>query len=442
MHVSVETLGGLERKITVSVPTAQVEEEVSLRLKNLAHKAKIDGFRPGKIPFDIVKKRFGESVLQEVARDLTQSTLHTALKEKELIPAGYPFVEPLILESGKDFTYSATFEVFPSFTIQELDKATVEILQSSVDEKDVQEVLEKLREQNKIWEETNRPIIQGDKANIDFEGSIDNKPFDGGKADDFSVIIGSNSMIPGFEDGLIGKQKDEEFDLEVAFPKDYGHQNLAGKDAVFKIRVKQVLEGQLPALDDDFAKKFNIDGGIETLGKDVKQNIERELKLRLSSKNRESVFNKLLEKNSFDLPKALVDQEIEQLKHDMFHRIFGQEHKEDEKIPDFPRSLFEEQATRRVHLGLLLSEYVKHHKITAEQEQIDAMIEQFATAYENPDELRSWYRGNTERLAEIEALVIEEMAYEKILQDAKVIEKTISYDEVMNPKQEPEKEEA
>lgn len=435
MQVSVETLKGLERKVTVSVPTEKVEEEVSLRLKNLARKAKIDGFRPGKVPLHVVESRYSDSVRQEVAREMVNSTLFEALQEKELKPAGYPYIEPEQLEAGKDFKYTATFEVLPEFEVKELDKAPVELVSSELTDKDVSDMIDKLRDQNKEWHEVNHAVKNNNKVVIDFEGFLDDKPFEGGKAEGHELIIGSGSMIPGFEDGIIGGKIDKQFDITVKFPDDYGHKELAGKDAVFKITVRKVFEGKLPELNDEFAEKFNIKkGGVDALNKDIKDNMTRELERRVSTMNKETLFDKLLEANPIDLPAALIDQEIEHLKHEMYHRLFGHEHKENEQIPDFPRELFEEQAKRRVQLGLLISEYVKKHKIVAEKDKVSAMIEKFASAYESPDELRNWYNSSKEHLAEIEALVMEDMVADKIAEDAKIKYKTMDYDSVMNPK--------
>lgn len=441
MQVSVETLKGLERKITVSVPTSKVEEEVSLRLKNLAQKVKVDGFRPGKVPMHIVTSRYSDSVRQEIARDMVQSTLFEALQQKELVPAGYPYIEPEQIEKGKDFIYTATFEIMPVFEVAELNQAVVELARSEVTDKDVEEMLEKLREQNKEWHEVARAVQKDDKVVVDFEGFLDEKLFDGGSAKEHELIIGSGTMIPGFEDGIIGAKKEEPFDIKVTFPEDYGHDELAGKEAVFRITVHKVMEGKLPELNDAFAEKFNIkDGGVEAFRKDIKENMIRELDRRVSMMNREKLFDKLMELNKIDLPLALIDKEIEHLKHDMYHRLFGHEHHENEKIPDFPRALFEEQAKRRVHLGLLFSEYVKKHQIVADKEKVDAMIEKFAGAYEDPDELRTWYQSSKEHLAEIEALVMEEMVADKIAADAKIEYKSMDYDSVMNPKKATEKE--
>jgi len=439
MQVSVETLKGLERKITVSVPSEKVEEEVSLRLRNLARKAKLDGYRPGKAPLSVVQTRYSDSVRQDVAREMVQPTLFEALENNKLMPAGYPDVEIENLEKGKDFTYSAMFEIFPEIKINELNQNEIEQIKAEVTDSDIEDMLTKLRGQNKEWHEVNRAIADGDKAVIDFEGFIGDEPFEGGKATDFEIVIGSNSMIPGFESSLIGGKEGKPFEISVKFPEDYGHDALAGKDSTFKITVHKVMEGRLPELDDAFAEKFNIkEGGVDALRKDIKENMVRELERRVGSVNRERIFDKLLAANDFDVPAVLIDQEIENLKHDMFHRLFGHEHHENEQIPDFPRILFEEKAKRRVQLGLLFSEYVKAHELVAEPARVDAMIEKFASAYEHPDELRDWYKGDKERIGEVEALVMEEIVAEKISANAKLIEKKASYDEVMNPKQDNE----
>ncbi|MDR3443385.1 MAG: trigger factor [Legionella sp.] len=435
MQVSVETLKGLERKVTISVPTEKVEEEVSLRLKNLAKKVKVDGYRPGKVPMQVVTSRYSDGVREEVAREMVQSTLFEALQTNELVPAGYPFVEPEQIKKGQDFIFTATFEIMPEFDVAELNQAPVELCKSEVTDKDVQEMLDKLLEQNKEWHDISRAVKKDDKVVIDFQGFLDGTLFEGGSAEGHELVIGSGSMIPGFEDGMIGQSKDKPFDITVKFPEDYGHKDLAGKEAVFKITIHNVLEGKLPALDDAFAVKFNIkDGGVDALKKDIKENMTRELERRVSMMNREKLFDALMEVNKVDLPLALIDKEIEHLKHDMYHRLFGHEHHENETVPDFPRELFEEQAKRRVHLGLLFSEYVKKHQIVADKDKVNAMIEKFAGAYEDPDELRAWYQSSQEHLAEIEALVMEEVVADKIAADAKLKYKAKDYDSVMNPK--------
>lgn len=435
MQVSVETLSGLERRVTVSVPSEKIEEEVNLRLRNVAPKAKIHGFRAGKVPAAVVRQRYSDSIRQEVAREMVQSTLFEALQTHKLTPAGAPDVTPEEIALGKPFTYSAMFEVYPEITVTELsENDEIALISAEVSDSDLTTMLDNLRGQNKDWKEVSRPVMSGDKVKINFEGFLGDEPFEGGSAENYELVLGSGSMIPGFEEGLIGAQKDTPTEINVKFPEDYGHKVLAGKDARFKITVLDIKEGQLPELDAAFAEKFNIkEGGVDALKKDIKDNMVRELERRVSSMNRGVIFDKLVEKNKFDLPSVLVDQEIEHLKHEMYHQIFGHDHSDDEKIPDFPRALFEDKARHRVQLGLLFSEYVKKHEIAVEPARVDAMIEKLASAYEEPEELRSWYRDSNERRAEIEALVMEEIVSEKILGTAKTTKKVMTYDQVVNP---------
>lgn len=435
MQVSVETLKGLERKVTISVPTEIVENEVSSTLKNFARKVKVDGFRPGKVPMHVVNSRYLGAAHEEVARKLIESTLPEALEKEDLSPLSYPAVDVQPIEQGKEFTYSAVFEVLPEFEAVELNQAAVELVRSEITEKDVANMLDKLRDQHKNWNEVDHKVKKENKVLIDFEGFLDGVPFDGGSAEGHELIIGSGSMIPGFEEGIIGATKDTPFDIQVKFPEEYGHEKLAGKEATFKITVKKVMEGVLPILDDAFAEKFNIkEGGVDALTKDIKENMTRELERRVGSLNRDALFDQFLKANPIDVPVVLVDREIENLKHEMYHKIFGHEHNDNEKIPDFPRVLFEEQATRRVQLGLLFTEYVKKHEIKAQSEQLNAKIDSFANAYESPDELRTYYQNNKELMAQIEDLVMEEMVADKIAADAKISYKNSDYDTVMNPK--------
>lgn len=435
MDVSVETLNGLERKITVTLSAEKIEEEVALRLRDLARKVKIDGFRPGKAPLGVIKSRYSEGAREDVARELIRSTLHEALKSKDLNPAGSPSIEPGPLEEGKDFSYSAFFEVFPEINIVELNDDKVEVVESVVNDSDIDETLEKLREQNKTWQAVDRAVVDGDKVTVDFIGYLGDEPFEGGAANGHEFIVGSGSMVPDFEKGLLGAKKDIPFEIEVLFPSDYSEKKLAGQKTKFKITVNKILAGELPALDAQFVEKFNVkEGGIDAFKKDIKENMIRELERRVETMNRETIFDHLLKANPMDLPKALIDMEIENLKHELYHNLFGHEHSEHEKIPDFPRHMFEEKARRRVQLGLLFSNYVEKHKIGADAARVDALIEKFASAYEDPEELRQWYRSK-ERRADMEALVLEEMVAEKISENAKLIKKQLTYAQVMYPKQ-------
>lgn len=438
MAVAIESLSGLKRKMTVSVPAESVSTKFNSRLKKLAGKVKIDGFRPGKVPMNVVKQRYAYSVMNEVAQELIQTSLYETLREHQLTPVAPPAIEPQQMVPGEAFEYHAIFEVFPIFEIKELDGQKIELVSSEVEDEDVDKTIETLREKQKEWNEVARAAKKGDKVILDFEGFLNDEPLEDGKAYEFEVIIGSESMIPDFEEGLIGLKAGQEKDLELTFPEEYHRADLSGKDARFHVTVQKVMQGSLPEVNDDFAKLFNVkEGGVDALRADIKENMTRELTRRVSSMNRETIFDELLTINQFDIPEALIDQEIEHLKHEMYHQVFGHEHKENEKIPDFPRALFETKATRRVHLGLLFSEYVKKHNIVVDASRVDAMIEMFASAYEHPEEIRAWYRSNKDRLAEIEALVMEELVGDQIVLTATVTSKSLSYDVVMNtPKEE------
>lgn len=431
MDVSVETLNNLERKVSVTLSSNIIEEEVSQRLRELARKVKIDGFRPGKAPLNLVKSRYSDSVREDVSREMIRSTLFEALQSKNITPAGMPYIAPGPIEAGKDFTYVATFEVFPEITIHEIVKDKIEQFECTVSDADVKKAIEKLQEQHKEWEKVKRAVAEGDKVNVDFEGFIDGEPFSGGSAKGHEFIVGSGSMIPDFEKGIIGAKQGKPFEVEVVFPEDYHHKPLAGQKTVFKMTVNDVYKGVLPPVDDAFAEKFNIkEGGVEVFMADIKQNMQRELERRLSNMNREKIYDKFLELNPIDLPKALIDKEIENLKHEFYHKIFGHEHSENEKIPDFPREIFEEKANRRVHLGLLFNKYVELHAIEADKEKVNAFIEQLATAYEKPQELRDWY-DKAENRGDVEALILEETVAEKMAEQADLVKLKKSYDELM-----------
>lgn len=440
MAVSVETLNGLERNITVSIPSAKLEAEVDSRLKRLVPKVKIDGFRQGKVPLSEVKRRYSDSVRYEVLRDQIQSSLYEALAEVNLLPTNTPEVEPEELVVGQDFKFSATFEIYPTINLVNLDGHNVELVSAEVSSSDIDKMIDNLRDQNKVWTEVEKSPAVDDKVVIDFEGFVDGEAFDGGKAEDFELVLGSGSMIPGFEDGIKGAKLNNEFEINVKFPDDYSYKKLAGKDAVFKITVKKVFNGELPELDDKFAEIFNITkGGVEALREDIKENMTRELDRRVSAKNREAIFDAILQINDFDLPSSLIESEIESLKHDMYHQVFGPEHKDGEKIPDFPRELFEEQAKKRVKLGLLFTEIVKKHEIKVDSTQVDAMIDKLASAYEYPAEVHAWYKGNKNRLQEVEGLVMEELVADRVVANASIVRKVLNYQDIVNPKQkEPE----
>ena len=437
MQVSVEKTSGLERKLTVQVPAETIDKEVNDRIQDLAKKVKLDGFRPGKVPLKVIKQRFSTGVRQEVANEMMRSTLYDAMKEKDLVPAGAPQVEPGQIKDGEDFEYTAVFEVLPSIEIAELDGEKVESVSATVTDEDIDAMVQKLREQHLDWVEADRQSKDGDKLVIDFEGFIDGTPFDGGKANDFELQLGSGSMIPGFESGLEGLAKGDEKDLQVTFPEEYGHKDLAGKEAVFKVKVHKVSESQLPELTDEFIAKYDVkEGGVEAFMADVRKNMEKELERQVKQLNKERVFDAFLNKNPCDLPKALTDKEVENLKQEMINRVFGDRQVDKSKVPDLPSEMFQEQAKRRVHLGLLFSDYIKRHELKPDQQKIDDFLEKMASSYDKPEEVISYYRGSRERMADVEASVLEEQVVEKMLENVEKVEKAMTYEEVMNPKPE------
>lgn len=436
MQVSVEALTGLGRKIRVSVPAEKVQNEINTRLRELKQKIKMPGFRPGKVPETVIRSRYADSIRFEVSREMVQKTLPEALKQCELTPAGYPSIEPEQIEQGKDFIYTAQFDIYPEIEIKGITDGEIELIKAEVNDSDLDNLIEKLRSQNQTWEKVERPVKDGDKVRMDFDGKVDEKPFDGGKAENYELIIGSQMMIPGFEAGIIGHELNKPFDLAVTFPADYGHKALAGKDAIFTIILHEIEEGKLPELDENFALQFDIkEGGIEAFKKDIRESMERELENRVDSLNRERIFSKLLENNPFELPSSLVENEIEQLNHEMYHRVYGKEHHDDEKVPTFPRELFESRAKRHVHLGLLLAEYIKQNEMVVDKQRVDAKIDKMITAYQDSDSMRNFYNKDKQRRAEVEALVMEEMVADKIIENVQKVEKTMTYDEIMNPKQ-------
>ena len=442
MSVSVETLAGLERKLTLTIPAAKIEEEVDKRLKKYTPNTKVPGFRPGKVPVSVMKQRYSHSIREEVVHDLVPNVLGEALQKETLLPAGTPHILPGEIKEGHEFIFSATFEVMPKIDVVELsEKDEIEWTQAEVKDADIEQLTERLRSENKIWTEVSRSAKKGDRVTLDFAGFIEGKPFDGGDAKDFQVILGDERMIPGFEEGIVGADKTQTLTLDLAFPEDYSHQALAGKPVKFKVTLHQIEEGELPEIDEAFAEQFNVkEGGVEALKKELRESMERELANRVNFLNREKVFALIRERNEFQLPNVLVNREIEHLKHEFYHQVFGNEHHENEKIPDFPRSLFEEKAKNRVHLGLVFAAYVEKHDLKASTERVDEKLEQMIKAYENPEEMRSFYRQNKERLSEVQSLVLEEIVAEKMKESAKTKEKILSYEEVMYPKKKTEAE--
>ncbi|WP_127477432.1 trigger factor [Sulfurivermis fontis] len=428
MQVSVETTAGLERRMTVQVPEERIATEVDNRLRQLARTTSIKGFRPGKVPFKMVQQRFGAQVRQEVLGDVIQSTYFEAVNQEKLRPAGYPSFEPKSLEQGKGIEYVATFEVMPEVQLAAFDGVTIEKPVAQVTEADVDAMLETLRKQNAGWQEVERGAAVGDRLTIDFHGTIDGADFQGNKGENVPVTLGGKRMIAGFEEGLVGARAGEERTLDLQFPENYGYKDVAGKPVQFKVSVKKVEAPELPALDDAFAAKFGVEGGIAALRNEVRTNMERELEQRLGNLVKQQVMDKLLEINDIDVPQALVQQESQAL---------AQQMRENMQLPadksgSISPAMFEEQAKKRVTLGLLLAELVQRHNLKVDADTLRRKVEQMAAAYEQPDEVVKWFYADQRRLGEVESLALEERVVEWVLGQVQVTEKPQDFNELMN----------
>lgn len=436
MQVSVETTSSIERRMTVGVPAERIETEVNKRLQQTARRAKIPGFRPGKVPMNIIRQRYEDSARQEVLGDLIQSSFYEAVVQEKLNPAGAPSVEPKAFEKGQALEYVATFEVFPEFEVTGLESIAVERLQAEVTDADVDNMLDILRKQNTRFEVLERAAENGDQLNIDFVGTVDGEVFAGGSAKGTPLVLGSGRMIPGFEEGLVGAKAGEERVLSVTFPEDYQNLDLAGKAAEFAVTVNSVAAPQLPELNDDFFALFGVkEGGLEGFRAEVRKNMERELRQAIKSKVKSQVMDGLLAANSVEVPKALVGNEVNRLRVQAVQQFGGSIDPQ-----QLPAELFEEQAKRRVQLGLLVAEVVKQFEIKADEERVRALIEEMAAAYQEPEQVVAWYYKNAQQLDEVRSVVLEEQVVDTVLQKANVTDKQVSYEEAVKPAQAPQAE--
>ncbi|WP_258240099.1 trigger factor [Pseudidiomarina homiensis] len=432
MQVSVETTQGLERRATITVPAATIDEKVKELLKNEYRNRRINGFRKGKVPPNVLQKLFGKEARARAAQELMQSKYFEAIMQEKINPAGPPSIEPKVNEEGKDLEFVATFEVYPEVEVQGLDKIEIDKPDVTVTEKDVDDMLDTLRKQHASWKEVKRKSKKGERITIDFTGRIDGEEFDGGKAQDFALELGQGRMIPGFEDEIIGMKTGEEKTIKVTFPEDYHAENLKGKEAEFDIVAKKVEEQVLPEVDDEFVALFGVkEGGIDALKAEVRKNMERELKNTVQGKVKEQVLKGLVEHNDVETPSAMVKQEIDVLRRQAMQR-FGNNA---QQMPELPANLFEEQAKERVKVGLLLGEVIRGNDIKVDDAKVDEIIANNASAYEDPEEVVAYYKGNQELMQQVRNVALEDQAIDFVLGKAKVSAKKTSFDELMNPKQ-------
>lgn len=434
MQVSVENTSALERRMTIGVPAERIETEVNKRLQQTARKAKIPGFRPGKVPMSVIRQRYEDGARQEALGDLIQATFYEAVVEQKLNPAGAPSVEPKTFEKGKDLEYIATFEVFPEFTVAGFESISVERLSADVADSDLDNMLEILRKQNVSFEVADRAAQNEDQLNIDFVGNIDGEAFAGGSATGTQLVLGSGRMIPGFEDGLVGAKAGEERVLNLTFPEDYQNLELAGKTAEFTVTVNTVSAPTLPELNETFFKQFGIkETNIEGFRTEVRKNMERELRQAIKSKVKNQVMDGLLAANPIEVPKALLENEVNRLRVQAVQQFGG-----NIKPDQLPAELFEEQAKRRVELGLIVAEVVKQFDLKPEDTRVRELIQEMSSAYQEPEQVVAWYYKNEQQMNEVRSVVLEEQVVDTVLQKASVTDKAVSYEEAVKPVEAPQ----
>ncbi|PRA54911.1 trigger factor [Pseudomonas sp. MYb187] len=433
MQVSVENTSALERRMTIAVPAERVETEVNKRLQQTARRAKVPGFRPGKVPMSVIRQRYEDAARQEAFGDLVQASFYEAVVEQKLNPAGAPAVEPKSFEKGKDLEYVAIFEVFPEFTVAGFDSIAVERLSAEVADADLDNMLEVLRKQNVRFEAADRAAQNEDQLNIDFVGKVDGEVFAGGSAKGTQLVLGSGRMIPGFEEGLVGAKAGEERVLNLTFPEDYQNLDLAGKTAEFTVTVNSVSEPKLPELTEEFFAQFGIkEATLEGFRTEVRKNMERELRQAIKTKIKNQVMDGLLAANPIEVPKALLENEVNRLRVQAVQQFGG-----NIKPEQLPAELFEEQAKRRVVLGLIVAEVVKQNELKPDEDRVREMIQEMASAYQEPEQVVAWYYKNDQQLNEVRSVVLEEQVVDTVLQKATVTDKSVSYEEAVKPAQAP-----
>ncbi len=431
MQVSLETTSGLERRLTVGIPAKRIEDEINVRLQKAAKTIRINGFRTGKVPMRVVKQRIGSSIRQEVLGEIVNETFMEAIQQQSVNPAGRPNIEPSKMEEGEDFEYVATFEVFPEIALADFSVIKVEKYAAEITEADVDKMIDILRKQNQGWAIVERAAANEDKVNIDYLGTKEGVAFQGGTAEGSDLVLGSGRMIPGFEDGIVGMNAGAEKVLNISFPENYHAEELKGAAVEFKIKVNSVSEPKLPELNEEFYKMFGVDAAdAQQFRDDVKTNMQREVKSSIKNKIKTQIMDALLELQQLDVPKALIDMEIDQLRRQAITQ-FGGGAKLDPNL--LPAEMFSAQAKRRVSLGLVLNEVIKQNQLEADKEKVREMVEDMASTYQDPEEVINYYYGNEQQLASIQSAVLEDAVVDFILSQANVTISNVSYEEAIKP---------
>lgn len=433
LDVAVNVISDKQTQLTVKVPVGTIQSKVESRIRSLAKTAKIDGFRKGKVPVSHIRAQYGAGIQQEVINDVIRDTVFQVLADKKVRAVGVPSIDDVKLEN--DFlVYQASVETMPEVQVKGLDEIEVERQMATVSDSDVDTMIENLQKQRQTFETKDGELGDGDEATFDFEGSIDGEKFEGGSAEDFRLVIGSGQMIPGFEDGMKGMKAGEEKTIKVTFPEDYQAENLKGKEADFKITLKEVKEAKLPELNDEFFELFGVtEGGLDKLKTDVRKNMEREIKNAARNQVKQAAFDALVDKNEFDVPNAMLATEIDRQRNLMLQR-FAQQFGANPNTFDknmLPDELFEDQALRAVRLGVLVGQIIDKQKLEVDQERVTAFIAEAAENYEDPNEVIEYYTNDKQERAGIEAVVLEDQVVEYILSQAKVTDKEVKYQDLL-----------
>lgn len=433
LDVAVNVISDKQTQLTVKVPVGTIQSKVESRIRSLAKTAKIDGFRKGKVPVSHIRAQYGAGIQQEVINDVIRDTVFQVLADKKVRAVGVPSIDDVKLEN--DFlVYQASVETMPEVQVKGLDEIEVERQMATVSDSDVDTMIENLQKQRQTFETKDGELGDGDEATFDFEGSIDGEKFEGGSAEDFRLVIGSGQMIPGFEDGMKGMKAGEEKTIKVTFPEDYQAENLKGKEADFKITLKEVKEAKLPELNDEFFELFGVtEGGLDKLKTDVRKNMEREIKNAARNQVKQAAFDALVDKNEFDVPNAMLAAEIDRQRNLMLQR-FAQQFGANPNTFDknmLPDELFEDQALRAVRLGVLVGQIIDKQKLEVDQERVTAFIAEAAENYEDPNEVIEYFTNDKQERAGIEAVVLEDQVVEYILSQAKVTDKEVKYQDLL-----------
>ena len=439
MQVTTEAVSGVARRLNVSVPTSRVNEQFEARLKRTAKTVKINGFRPGKVPLNVVRREYGASIYQEVVNEIIRDTVFEAIQQEKINAVGMPNIEKVENKDGA-LVYEAIVEVYPEVEVKTFADLEVERKASEINDKDVDTMIENLQKQRASWTETKGMAKKDMQVTFDFEGTVDGEKFEGGAAEDFKLVLGSGRMIPGFEDGIVGMKKGEEKVIDVTFPEDYQAENLAGKAAQFKISVKLVEKQKLPEIDAEFLKIFGLteEEGLDKLKADVRKNMEREVRNGLRNQVKQAAFDALVAANEIEVPASMVAQEIDRQRQQMiqqFTQQFGGQGAGAFDSSMLPDELFKEQAEKSVKLGVLVSKVLADAKLEVDQARVDAYIDDMASSYEDPTEVVEYFKNDKQQRAQIEAVVLEDQVVDHILASAKVSDVNISYEDLLKEQQ-------